>query len=294
MSESDPGAEMTPLPRVKILYILGDGRSGSTLLDLLLGSHPRVQSLGEIKQFHRYAGKDGKVKKCTCGETLLACPLWGRVLEELKHDYSLSLQQEENFALRNYDLFRSISRITDREWLCDSSKEPGRLDLLLNSPGIDVEIIHLVRDPRAVAYSNIRKRRRVRKAKGFSLWNWREYNYVKSIRLWKKHNLQYRDKYGGLPGYRMLRYENLVEDHASICNRLWESIGLDAHEIRLETLSENNHNIGGNHMRRQQVVEISRDDEFREAISAPVWFLSSCWLSSTLEAFGYSKAKRNA
>jgi hypothetical protein len=69
---------------------------------------------------------------------------------------------------------------------------------------------------------------------------------------------------------------------------------LDAHEIRLKTLSENNHNIGGNHMRRQQVAEISRDDEYMEAVSAPVWFLSSKWLSTALEAFGYAKEKRNA
>jgi hypothetical protein len=173
-------------PPVKILYILSDGRSGSTLLDLLLGSHPRVQSLGEMKHFHRYAGTGGNVKKCTCGKNLLACPHWGRMLEGLDHDYSLPLNQAEDFAMRNYDLFLRICKVADVTWICDSSKDPGRLDLLLSSPGIDVEIIHLVRDPRAVAYSNIRKRRRVQKAKGFSLRNWREYNYVKSVCVWKK------------------------------------------------------------------------------------------------------------
>lgn len=279
------------LPSVNLVYILSDGRSGSTLLDLLLGSHPRVRGLGEMKQFHRYAGKGGKVKKCTCGEELSHCPLWGRVLEGLVHDYGIPLNDPHDFAERNTDLLRKTAAVAEVDWLCDSSKDPARLDLLLQTPGFKVEIIHLVRDPRAVAFSNARKRKRARSGKGFSLKHWLRYNYFKSMLHWKASNQLYREKYSGCSGYRLLKYEDLVDDYQAVCSQLWQSLGLADHRIQLSELAEDNHNIGGNHLRHHRVEKIERDHEYEWAISNPVWFISSWWISSALTLFGYSRKK---
>ena len=35
---------------VTIGYIVGSGHSGSTLTDLLLGTHPEIEGLGEVKR----------------------------------------------------------------------------------------------------------------------------------------------------------------------------------------------------------------------------------------------------
>ncbi|NES02117.1 MAG: sulfotransferase [Okeania sp. SIO2F4] len=41
----------------KVIFIFGIGRSGSTLLDLMLGSHPQTFSLGEISKLPKFVKK---------------------------------------------------------------------------------------------------------------------------------------------------------------------------------------------------------------------------------------------
>lgn len=69
----------------KIVFILSDSRSGSTLLDQLLGAHDEVVSLGEIHHLRAYATEDRSLYNpvhplvCSCGERLPVCPFWQEV-----------------------------------------------------------------------------------------------------------------------------------------------------------------------------------------------------------------------
>jgi hypothetical protein len=87
---------------VKVLQITGLGRSGSTILDIVLGNHPDVESVGEVGNLtvngwisrESLRGIDPKrlrVPICTCGKRLdvlyveapdEACPFWSRVRGE--------------------------------------------------------------------------------------------------------------------------------------------------------------------------------------------------------------------
>jgi Sulfotransferase family len=87
---------------VKVLYILGAGRSGSTILDIVVGNHPDLQSTGELANLVRtgWVGGDtlGGIERrrlripiCTCGKRLdipeiedpaEACPFWSSVRRE--------------------------------------------------------------------------------------------------------------------------------------------------------------------------------------------------------------------
>ncbi len=62
---------------VNCIYICSPGHSGSTLLDLLLGSHSRVESLGEISHLSKNLALN---TECTCGKPVRSCPVWQEVL----------------------------------------------------------------------------------------------------------------------------------------------------------------------------------------------------------------------
>jgi hypothetical protein len=61
------------------VYIAGSGHSGSTLLDMLLGGHPQMASLGEVIFLTFNATNDTPADRCTCGRHVLECPFWQRV-----------------------------------------------------------------------------------------------------------------------------------------------------------------------------------------------------------------------
>jgi hypothetical protein len=87
---------------VKVLKITGLGRSGSTILDVVLGNHPQIESVGEVGNLMRNGWisreslrgipeKSLRVPLCTCGKRLdvlyvdapeEACPFWSRVRRE--------------------------------------------------------------------------------------------------------------------------------------------------------------------------------------------------------------------
>ncbi|HEX7082171.1 MAG TPA: sulfotransferase [Gammaproteobacteria bacterium] len=65
---------------MRVLFICSAGHSGSTLLDLLLGSHPQAVSLGEITHLPKNLALN---TACTCGSPARECPVWSRVVDEL-------------------------------------------------------------------------------------------------------------------------------------------------------------------------------------------------------------------
>jgi len=65
---------------VKYVYICSAGHSGSTLLDLLLGSHSRIASLGEIDHLSKNLALN---TVCACGQLVRACPVWNEVISRV-------------------------------------------------------------------------------------------------------------------------------------------------------------------------------------------------------------------
>ena len=60
-----------------LVYIASPGHTGSTILDLLLGEHPEIVSLGEVQLIDRWTADPER--SCTCGAHVLDCPFWGDV-----------------------------------------------------------------------------------------------------------------------------------------------------------------------------------------------------------------------
>ena len=63
---------------IKVIYIAGWGRSGSTILDGILGQVPGLVSVGEIK----FLWERGYLqnRRCSCGEPFRSFPFWTEVM----------------------------------------------------------------------------------------------------------------------------------------------------------------------------------------------------------------------
>jgi len=65
----------------KLLFICGGGHSGSTILDLLLGEHRAITSVGEVAELNHFL--EHAEYRCQCREHPSHCPFWRRVLDDL-------------------------------------------------------------------------------------------------------------------------------------------------------------------------------------------------------------------
>jgi hypothetical protein len=165
-------------PPVKVLYIAGAGRTGSTLIEKLLGQLDGVFAGGELTFMWGYALRG----RCSCGLDLVACPTWQAVFDEAYGGFdgidademvrlrarcdsrTLPLLVSKAAARRLLDrlgpfperverLYEAIATTTGCRTIIDSSKEPHYAWVLRQRTGLDVRVLHLVRDPRAVAHS---------------------------------------------------------------------------------------------------------------------------------------------
>ena len=167
---------------VQVLFIAGFGRSGSTLLDRLLGSQPGLHSGGEVGGLWSQGLVEDRL--CSCGTSFSRCGFWRAV--GARGFSSLSAQdaaevvrylQEAFPARRIWRLFIGRARrrlvtaapaafsgtmariyqglrdVSGSQMVIDSSKLATYLVLLAEVPSLDVHVLHLVRDPRAVAHS---------------------------------------------------------------------------------------------------------------------------------------------
>lgn len=57
----------------QLAYILAASHSGSTLLTILLNSHPDIATIGELSPGHM---EDTSWYRCSCGEKITECPFW--------------------------------------------------------------------------------------------------------------------------------------------------------------------------------------------------------------------------
>src|SRR5688572_24003314 len=65
---------------MRVVFIASAGRSGSTILDRLLGSTPDVWSGGELARVWGVVDEPGRL--CACGQTPRQCEFWSAVLRE--------------------------------------------------------------------------------------------------------------------------------------------------------------------------------------------------------------------
>ncbi|GIM96319.1 sulfotransferase [Paractinoplanes toevensis] len=164
---------------VKILYIAGWGRSGTTIVDNILNSYKGVFSTGELFYLWHRGLLIGR--RCGCGVKFAECATWQNILSlafgsrlpdpahvvelqkqaiRVRHtqqlaDGALSAEAEEYREIYT-KLCHAIADVTGAALIVDSSKVPSGAALLTRMPGTVPYLLHMVRDPRAVTHSWMR------------------------------------------------------------------------------------------------------------------------------------------
>ncbi|GIU85508.1 MAG: sulfotransferase family protein [Acidimicrobiia bacterium] len=289
---------------VDVLLIAGSGRSGSTLLDGMLGSVAGVASVGEA----RYVWERGHCENrlCGCGRPFRECPFWAAVLERAYGGCSYELVAEVLAALRNGTrvrhalaflagrrarverrtavlrdvlgrLYRAVAEVADARLVVDSSKSPMYGHLVERAHGVRLHVVHLVRDPRATAYSWQRHKPLEAGApreymERFGPW--------RSTALWTVWNLSAARLWSGSSRYRLLRYEDLVRDAPRAVEEVLRFVGHDAPATFVDRRSlvvRPGHRVAGNPDRlRSGLVRIRADEAWqRELPGATRWLIGA-------------------
>jgi len=286
----------------EILYIGGAGRSGSTLLDMILGNVPGFFSLGETLDFWQHASIHDM--RCGCGEMLEKCPFWSVVIHRLVKDHGISftdavrlkkeLDRTRTLPLRSFNqfthkkdqsvygdylsaLYAELADMAGGRILVDSSKTPAHLSYLSGIPGIRIHVLHLVRDPRAVAYSWKKRAKRELGAKDKDS-HMDKRSYLNAIFRWMMEN-RFVQLFGKRQyAYAVLRYEDFTDSPYETLNATLRALDLPDADVSIlresELKLEPTHSVGGNPMRFCQVTTIRRDDAWKKKMSP----LTQCWL----------------
>ena len=315
---------MEPSP-ITVVYIAGAGRSGSTLLGNALGSIGSAFSTGEL---HMIWAALMNGSGCACGERVDRCPVWSRVLEHLARARPQpidppalrALQREESRViqtgrvLRQLDrgdlrpglvryldllaeLYRAIAETVGTRVIVNSSKNSADAALLERVSGVDGRVIHLVRDPRAVAHSHARVRPTNDPHRATTMH--RE-GAIESAARWAAVN-HFARRIGSRPSarYTVVRYEDFVAAPRVTLERLAAFSGLDDADLPLtddgKLVVRSGHTVWGNRNRfASGGVALKADDAWRTEGSRRTIWLSTAVTAPWLRTYGYPLRARGS
>lgn len=281
---------------INVLYIAGAGRSGSTLLERILGQLPGCVAVGELRHLWR---EDPAATRCGCGRPLIECDFWRGVTSRAGVPFSAEGFRAMQQAQKRVDRMRYIPRMlfdsppgrsyarehaaytetlrrlycaihetTGAEVIADSSKDISTLFLLSGMADARVQILHLIRDSRAVAYSWTKEKVRPHAVNRISYMP--RYSPQRSAADWMYRNILTEAARGRAAGYLRLRYEELVTDPRGATRQIAHFMGI--HPVDLGFISgseikfsEGNHAIAGNPMQFETGnVQIRLDSAWRQ------------------------------
>lgn len=300
----------------RILYIAGYGRSGSTILSIILGSHPEITAVGEVISLHKDWSRDDW--PCSCGTPYEQCEFWQAFrlnqvasFEEIQATRKLEtlwrvphlllglIKDADRQAYESYQsrLFNFVADRSNCQIVVDSTKSAwanaGRFLALSRLAKQDVYVLHVVRNGLAVmesrtvtghnlalqGYSPDLRFQGVRAALGWTLTN-----------IWTA-------RLGLLLGadhYQLLRYEDFITDPASALQRIGQFCGFDP-GILIEHLDSDDyfevgHLVRGNRIRSQGKIKLRRQmrQTYGQSLKRSHRLLFACvggWLQ---RYYGYS------
>jgi hypothetical protein len=306
---------------INVLYVAGFTRSGSTILDRLLGQAANLHSLGEVRNiWNRGFVKD---ELCGCGLRFNECPFWKEVAAACRVPADTAervriaarasaLDRMRNLPLllatkpsspifprgdhvnRLLSLYRAISDVTQSDSLVESSKQASYAALLTSVPGLRVHVIHLVRESRAVAYSWLRTMQRLDGGREGELMP--IVSPERSAIRWMYHNLGVELLRRRAASHTLVRYEDLVARPEptlrTILRRTKTPVSdsiefLDSAVAKLRV----DHTVSGNPARIQSgPARLAVDDEWRWAMRPGDARIVSLLTLPLLKRYGYRRS----
>lgn len=166
--------------KIKVLYIAGFERSGSTIVNRVLGQIDGFVAWGELRDIWQHGIVENR--PCTCGTTFRNCSAWQKIFErafegaeKINTSEMDKLQKKARFfVLPHYfkllqdsflkkqihpylvsleNLYQAIQKTTNSKVIVDSTKASWYGYVLGLLPSIDLYIVHVIRNPKGVCYS---------------------------------------------------------------------------------------------------------------------------------------------
>lgn len=305
----------------RVIYVGGIGRSGSTLIERALASADGVCGLGELVHIWERGIRGNQM--CGCGMQFHSCPFWTEVgyrafggwanvdvprveslanrVDTIKSITTMipggnslrpakeALSEYAGYYARIYD---AAAEITGCRVVVDTSKRTSMAFVLTRTPKIDVSLLHVVRDPRAVAYSWTKRVRRPEIIDEVAYMPRYSPRYIAGLYL--RHNLLLSAlKFQGMRTLRV-RYEDFVDDPANELARIGVFADLrgvsnivDVESRVLHTRTS--HTVSGNPMRFDTGdISISRDDRWIDKFPSRYKNVVRMMTSPLLARYGYS------
>lgn len=243
---------------MRLVFIAGWMRSGTTLLAELVGSCPGALAVGELTQMWSALDQD---KPCSCGQPVSRCPIWGVVAQRVQALYGIGpagpnsyvefdalirpvMRTRRLLALRRLardrpeefpeqvrrfvevmqTVLEVVSEVSGCQVIVESSKQAAPLVAFRLLTDVPLASLHLVRDPRAVAYSESRQGQWVGVKQEFAPPG---HSVVRSAALWSTTLILCHLAGRKIPGYRLLLYERLAVDPVGTMTSVAAGLGLE-------------------------------------------------------------------
>jgi hypothetical protein len=300
---------------LKVVYILAHSRSGSTLLARMLGQVENWTSVGEV----RYLWRRGMVEnqRCGCGEQFSDCSFWTPVTQKAFGRVDQSMAIEMARLLRHADrmwrigrlgyrrlgsrrsrerlsevlqllsrVYTAVQEVSTASVIVDSSKSPSYGYLLSLTPGVQVHLVHLVRDCRGVAYSRLR-----RNALGELHWKSENLLVARTALEWVAVNVLSHLLKSTLP-YTLVKYEDFAKDPQHTLRRIVTDAGQPTPSLSFVNQSTvlvgADHIVSGNQMRFESGwISVKPDEEWRRKLARRHLWIVNAITWPWLVRYGY-------
>jgi hypothetical protein len=283
-----------------VLYLGGLGRSGSTLFERMLDQLPGMTAVGELVHLPERALRENE--RCGCGSPFDQCSFWQQVgdlafdgWQGIDSEHVVQLRQlvdrtrhipllnrtalPDSFGAALYPfldfmagVYSGVASASGASVIVDSSKHASLAFCLRRMAELDLRVVHLVRDSRAVAYSWSRVVERPDSAAPSFMTR---YSPFTAASLWASQNLAFHGlEARGVPTLR-LRYEDIVANPREALATVAQFAGLDPESARSATWLRDDdseswaslapsHTVSGNPVRFQTgEIAIRPDDRWR-------------------------------
>ncbi|MCW2797905.1 sulfotransferase [Nocardioides sp.] len=307
------------MSRITVVYLGGFGRSGSTLVERTLGAAEAWVNVGELVDLARSVAPSDEL--CGCGTPFSECPLWTEVGEAAfggwTEDVLDRLTRLQRAAARQRHLpgllgprrapsgeltdlraayariYLAVAEVTGSRVVVDASKGPALGQALAGAPGIDLRMINVVRDPRAVAWSWKRHVERPHTTSGAQQM-WR-IPVHRAAAQWSLLQLEMEAiaRLGGVRSSR-LRYEDFVADPVGALVAATAALGVPLAPADLPVVHDGqillgpSHGLAGNPARfRLGPVELRRDDGWTTEMPTTDRAIVTALTLPLLKAYGY-------
>lgn len=281
------------------IYILSAGHSGSTLLDMMLGSHPSCESAGELIHLPMDMAMN---KQCGCRQLMHDCVLWPAVMRRMGIDplddpyklelgYAIAMTGDKKRTSAIHKIItrpKNALKYAELRWNADwmNKLTPGfklgiqntldiydhirdltEKNIVVDSSKHYLRAVELYkRNPTATRIIVL-----VRDGRGvFYSFLKRKFSRRFAMIAWRNHYhhlLSLLDKHISPSHMITVHYEKLIDNPRGTLKNICSFLELDFSESMIDFRSVVHHNVNGNDMKLLTASDLRLDETWKNALT---------------------------